>query len=398
MNNILKNSLLFLLLLNIPLSANDWAIGRIFFWISLLVCFYFLLKRYGILSIILFALMVFFKAIESVFPIASFLYDLILAIIFSLTGLICFGASPDKLRKFLIIYLSISIPILFLQIIGVYQLQLWNTDYAHDLTVLSNAEVGTFKYIPQYPTFLVSTYELYYQIGQGRPPGLMSANNLLSVLVCFTSVLNLHIRNNGELNIGDIVVNLAAVMIMSKLTFVVILFSYSYGFMNKYKFIRRASMNNFLIFLFFILIYRLVFPGLFFVNLSFHSLTASLGTRIIDIMQVVGFENLLSAFWFAGSGYGLRLAENRATSGFAVLLSSNYLLPIVLLALFILWKLKQSISKLHLNMYHQDQFYKNLLVVIFLCFSVIPTLFSSILFTFLMGIILQVLYIKDKSI
>ena len=115
-------------------------------------------------------------------------------------------------------------------------------------------------------------------------------------------------------------------------------------------------------------------------------------------MQVVGFENLLSAFWFAGSGYGLRLAENRATSGFAVLLSSNYLLPIVLLALFILWKLKQSISKLHLNMYHQDQFYKNLLVVIFLCFSVIPTLFSSILFTFLMGIILQVLYIKDKSI
>ena len=66
-------------------------------------------------------------------------------------------------------------------------------------------------------TFLLSETGIFYQVGEGCPSGLMSANNLLLVIVLFMLVFNLYPRNTAALNVVDLYANLAAVLIMSKL-------------------------------------------------------------------------------------------------------------------------------------------------------------------------------------
>ena len=73
-----------------------------------------------------------------------------------------------------------------MQIAGASSLVMtWGTDYLHTPGMLSIEQVGTFQKIPVYPTFLVPREELVFMIGQARPAGLMAANNILSVIVCF---------------------------------------------------------------------------------------------------------------------------------------------------------------------------------------------------------------------
>jgi len=273
----------------------------------------------------------------------------------------------------------------------------WNTDYAHDLGILSLEEVGTFKDIALYPTFLLSEAETFYQIGHGRPSGLMPANNLLSVIVLFTLVFNLYLRNTAALNVGDLVANLVAVLIMSKLVFVLLSIIYLIAMFGRNRMIRMAGLKNGCVFVVFLWLYSLCFPGLFSVNVSINAMTWSLGFRVIDILVASGFGELSSLFWFSSSEYGLDLSRDGSvgsgyTSGFSQILGSVFFVPLILCIAVGLIKFRAAVLTMRDRGTSQVQFYYVFMMVIILSYAVIPVLLQSILFAFIMGLIFQPIF------
>ena len=103
----------------------------------------------------------------------------------------------------------------------------WVTDFAHDESILALDEIGTFKDLPLYSTFLVPLENITYSIGQGRPAGLFPNNNILSVLIALTSVINLYVRPQRSSHISDLIVCIAVVLVMSKLVFCVAFFAFT---------------------------------------------------------------------------------------------------------------------------------------------------------------------------
>jgi hypothetical protein len=110
MQSLLKTTLIILLLSQMTLVSNGWEIGRVCLWIALLVSSYFLMQKYGVKSMGILLAVIFFRGLETVLPVAGFLYEISLVILFSATGFACYGASPEKIRKILVLYLLISIP------------------------------------------------------------------------------------------------------------------------------------------------------------------------------------------------------------------------------------------------------------------------------------------------
>ena len=114
--------------------------------------------------------------------------------LFSLAGFFLYANDLRMLRNVLIALVFWNLVLMPFQIAGVSSaLMYWNTDYAHDLNVLALEEVGTFKEIPVYPTFLLNRLH-QFQIGQGRPNGITPANNLLSVFLTFAFLIFFFIR------------------------------------------------------------------------------------------------------------------------------------------------------------------------------------------------------------
>ena len=397
MNSILRTVLFVLLLMNMTLSLNGWEIGRVCFWLAGLIGSYFLFVRYGLLSLVLVCVIVFFKATETFIVQSAFLYDLAMFIFFALVGFQCFGREPDKLRSLLVMYLLASLPILIMQISGLSPILMYlNVDVFHDLD-FPEAEVGKFKDMILYPTLFVELPDINYQQIQGRPSGLSPANNLLSVIVSFAAVLNLYVRKRANLNLGDLVVNFVAVLVASKLTFVVLFLIYSLGFFSKLPQIRRASISNTLLFCLLLFIYYLCFPGLFGANFSEGMIATSLGLRIIDIFAKLGIQDALNLFWFASSEYGFDLTgsscvnENSCTSGFAVIFSPNFLIGLALVIIFFGKNIWKKVVRLKGRSQYIFEFVVSLVSVGLCSFLVIPVVFQSQFFALILGLVLLAL-------
>ena len=342
--------------------------------------------------------------ISDIFPEFRIIYQASLAALFFLTGLVCYGDKPQKLRTILVVYLFISIPFLLMQITGASPLVMtWGTDYLHTPGMLSIEQVGTFPKIPVYPTFLVPQEEIVFMIGQARPSGLMAANNILSVIVCFSLFFNLQLRRKSVLNAGDLVVNFAAVLVMSKLVFVTIFIIYASGLMNKKSFIRKASVKNLSLFLCYLGMYYLCFPGLFLSLFSIESFASSFGMRLIDIFVSLNVADWSYLFFFAADEYGLMNSsfgsdELSHVSGIARTISSPFIIPILILIFIALIKFRKKLLLLNSSNYLNANFYKIFLLLIVVIYSVIAMLFQSILLCFIMGVVLKPFFVKSQKI
>lgn len=376
-------------------TMNFWFVGKVSLYVLFILSFYFLLKKFGAKAFVLFTVVIVGSLTSDIFPAVKIISSASLSIMFALTGLVCFGNNPQKLRKILVIYLLINLPFLILQITGASSFFMyWGTDYLHTPSVLTIKEVGTFKDIPVYPTLLVSIQELNHQIGQARPAGLMAANNWLTAIVAFTLFFNLHLRSRSVLNIGDLVVNLAAVLVMSKLVFCVVIVTYIFGLLSKNRIIKLAAVKNIFVFLMFVLIYYLSFPGLFMANLSSSAFAASIGMRLIDILLSAELDSLINLFWFSSSEYALTLdrskfSDDHSFSGIAFLISSGFVVPIFVLIIVLLIKLRKIILLTSATNPYSTHFYYLFVLIIFLCLLALPFLFKSILACFIIGIIMQ---------
>ncbi|MDB9757119.1 hypothetical protein OAB62_05525 [Pseudomonadales bacterium] len=401
----LSSLVVFLLFFNITTTMNTWAVGRMSLWILLILSCYILVKKFQMPAVFLFAIVVLSNLFSELLPEVRTIYQVSLAVMFFLTGLVCYGDKPQKLRTLLVVYLFINIPFLLMQITGATPLVMtWGTDYLHTASILSIEEVGTFPKIPVYPTFLVPRDEIVFMIGQSRPAGLMAANNVLSVIVCFSLFLNLQLRRKSVLNVGDLVVNFVAVLVMSKLVFVTIFIVYVLGLMDEKSFIRKASVKNLAVFFCFIGMYYLFFPGLFLNLFSISSFAASFGMRLIDVFASLNIAHWSNFFFFASDEYGLMNLtfgsdqELGHVSGLARTISSPFIIPILIFIVLFLIKFRKKLLLINSSNYVGARFYKILLLLIVLIYSVIAMMFQSILFCFIMGIVLKPFFIKRQNI
>lgn len=405
MKTSLSSFFVFLLFFNITATMNTWLVGRISLWILLIFSFYILAKKFQIKVLLLFIIVLLSNPISDIYPSIRIIYQISLATMFFLTGYVCYGEKPQKLRKILIIYLLLNIPFLLMQITGVSPLVMtWGTDYLHTPSQLTIEQLGTFPKISVYPTFLVPYEEIVFMIGQARPAGLMAANNMLSVIVCFSLFLNLQLRSKAVLNLGDLVVNFVAVLVMSKLVFVIIFVVYVSGLLNKKSYIRKASIKNSCLFFCFIGIYYLSFPGLFLALFSYESFASSFGTRAIDIFNSLNVSHWSNLFFFSSDEYALMDLtfgsgeELSHVSGIARTISSPFLIPILIFIFLILMKFRKKLLLFDSSNYVHTSFYKIFMLIIVLIYSVIAMLFQSILFCFIMGIALKPFFTQSQKI
>ena len=144
-----------LLLINITTSANRWdfftliPIGQSIFWLIVILSLFIISRTpYRYFALILFFLGLIFGVFQVVLQ--SQLFEILktvsLGIIFVITGAIVYGDNPTYLRKQLVIFLAISIPIMLLQISGAHSFFMsWNTEYGHDPNILSPEDYGKFN-------------------------------------------------------------------------------------------------------------------------------------------------------------------------------------------------------------------------------------------------------------
>ena len=377
------------LFLNLVFTQNGWTIGVYFYYMSLVVAFFLLLQtKFSKISIIIIPLMMAAKILEFNIPSIGIFNVILAGVLFFLVGLITYGDKPQLIRRVLIFFLLLNIPIMLLQTSGASPVFMyWNTDYAHSLEILDLSEVGTFKEITQYPTLFTQIDDLYYQIGQGRPSGLMPANNLLSVIIVFGLVMNLYLRRNGIINIGDIVVNATVVISMSKLALFVACFLYLSEIAVKSKSSNLIAWKNLFILFLFYCIYYVFFPGILLYTFRLDSVLFSFGIRLIDLATTLGADNLLSILASSLEFYEASdFDEYGHTSGIALAIDSFIFAPSLILLIYCYYKFKNRIIFVKNHYYNSYHFFVKYIISVFFVFSVIPSFFFSPLFVMILSI------------
>ena len=173
--------------------------------------------------------------------------------------------------------------------------------------------------------------------------------------------------------------------------------------MNKKSFIRKASVKNLSLFLCYLGIYYLCFPGLFLNLFSIASFASSLGMRLIDIFASLNVSDWSGFFFFSADEYGLMKSsfgsdELDHVSGIARTISSPFIIPILILIFLALIKFRKKLLLLNSSNYLNANFYKIFLLLIVVIYSVIAVLFQSILFCFIMGVVLKPFFVKSQKI
>ena len=254
-----------------------------------------------------------------------------LAVVFAVAGAEAYGRRPSLLRKQLVIYLALCIPLMLLQILGVDSLLMgWNIGYLHDPNLLTIEEVGSFKEIPLFPTLFVDIDDLMFSTGQARPVGLMYASNPLAIFVSLAIAINLAIVRSSRLSFSDIIVTVALVLTMSKLVFGVTMLLYLF-FLVFGKLGRRLLVRKLIVVLAIVMfLYYLLFPGLFKTNLSESMIMHSIMLRLVDLLKALGIENSFGQILELDKAYqSSNEVIGEGYSSVATLLRSKQLVPLL---------------------------------------------------------------------
>ena len=381
------------LLLNVVLTANEWHIGRVFYLFALLLCGYCTFRSKLLFPVLLIISLIFiFRVLEILQPNLVFLRTILTSIVFLLFGIILYTSNISIIKKVLVWFVSLSTPVMLFQITGLHEsLFYWGNDGLHDINLMSVEDIGSFKSVPLYPTFLTPLSDLTYSIIQGRPSGLMSNNNILSVITAFAFILNLHVRPRGNQYFFDVIVCLAVVLLMSKYLFVVVFLTIYLAGISEDSRARRVAIKCSFYLGCWIIVYGLIFPGLFRINFGTANIIVSFWGRFIDIFNAIGIDSSLMlssdiiqtyALDLDGTGYG-------DSHPLIKLLSSVYLMLGLSLSLVLayLCGLKKHIAILKASNLHSYYLRRMLLVATVLAIPVMPNFVSMNIYLLLCGII-----------
>lgn len=329
--------LLPLMLVNLTVAENRWTIFGLhpdqFIYAATIGLAWYAgaFSRYSLLVTIMLALAIAMRLLETIGGNASLreVSFAALAVVFAVAGAMIYGRNPLLLHKQLVIYLALCIPIMLLQILGVSSLLMgWNIGYLHDPSVMNIDDVGSFKDIPVYPTLFVGIDDLEFSTGQGRPVGLMYAANPLSVFISIAVAINLAITRTSRIRFSDVIVTIAIVLAMSKLSFGVAILLYA-GFLVFGKPEKKLlAIKLIAILILFMLFYYTLFPGLLIANFSEGMVMHATMLRLLDLISALGLENSFYQLFELGKAYNSSneiIGENY--SAIASLLRSSLLIP-----------------------------------------------------------------------
>ena len=325
----------YLLLINITLAANGWnflgiSFGQLIYWFLLLIGVKVLLKTsYAKLGLFLFGLTLFLKIgyIFSAITFVGILSEFSSGFVFILVGAILYGENPIIIYRQLISFFALSIPFMILQKIGVHTFfYAWNTELFHENSVFSfdiEKDLGLiFKNIPLYNTLFVESSDLTYVMYQGRPTGLLSSNNVLSVIISLALALHFSIHHKIKRNFKYFIIATIIVLTMSTLVFGVlgILFIYYY-YINKDKNLKSNALKTFCLTLVMLFFHYIFFSGLTIASIGIINVI-SFVTRFSEIFLAFGsnyfdefivFQNLKIDFQDEDQSYSLigAIVKNR---------------------------------------------------------------------------------------
>jgi len=381
------------LLLNIVLTANEWDIGRVFYIFALLLCVYCSFRSKLLFPILICVSFIFvFRVLEVLQPNISMFRPILTSCLFILFGMVLYATNLVNITKVLVWFAVLSVPILISQILGLHEfLFYWGNDGLHDPNLMFTDEIGSFKSLPMYPTFMIRADDITYSIIQGRPSGLMANNNVSSVLVAFAFILNLYVRPRNSQYFSDAIISLAVVLIMSKYLFVVVLLSIILAMIGNHDRSRRVA-NKCAVYLFvWIIGYALIFPGLFSINFGSASITYSFWARFIDIFNIIGTESSLMLSSEVIQQYGLELDGNGYLDSHPLLrlLSTAYFTfgLSLLLVLFYFFGFKKHMDVLKASNLSDYYLKRMLLLASVLAIPVMPNFVIMSIYMLLCGII-----------
>ncbi|VUX54851.1 membrane protein of unknown function [uncultured Woeseiaceae bacterium] len=335
-----KYLLLPLLFVNVTTAENMWEmfgipIGRSLYWMTIGMAWYVGSRSpyWRFVTVIMFmGIGLRFLEMGLADGSVEMVRKLLTAIVFVIAGAEVYGKNPKFLHKQLVVFLTMCIPIMLIQIIGVDSFFYgWVTDYAHQEEIFSLDDIGKFVEIALYPTLFVGAEDIYYQIGQGRPAGLMYANNVLSVFIAIAAGLNLTVdRSDKRLRFSDVIVLSAVVLAMAKTAYIITIFLYIVSVVFNKPCSRRLGLKSLLLLTFIYTIYYLLFPGLFLANTSEAAFVSSLLPRLMDVLAIFGVNDLWGLFLREQELLGNMFIVGESKSAVAIILRAKVVVPVLI--------------------------------------------------------------------
>ena len=338
MDRFLDRLFLPLMLVKLVVAANTFKIfsidlGFLLFISSIFLALLVLIQTpYAFTGLILFLLSFafFFIEIFSGDILFTTLKTIFLDLLFLLAGAKIFITNPNLISRQLFFFFFLCIPVMILQITGASSFfMFWNTDYLHSPEILSREELGTFKIIEVYPTLFRDSDELYLMIGQGRPAGLLHANNLLSYLVCIGIALNAAFNGKKRnLESQDYILAVISVLTMSLTVNLIYLLSLFYFLSENYI----KTLKLIITFSFVFLCYYFFFPGIVENFFSETNLFSRIFSRFYEFAFSIGFYDFFTLTFEAASNIDYAFdPTQRSYSILSIIISNNLVIPILFL-------------------------------------------------------------------
>jgi len=282
------------MMINMVIGNQMWEIGGVnpgqpIFWIVLTLALVVLAGslRDPVWACVIAVAIVAGRAVEAATGFSA-LYYIALNGAFLLIGIVVALEAPTLIYRQIRFFLALCLPLMFLQIVGAGEwTQALNTEYWG-----SELEIGQPKAV--YPMLFQSIeyVQWHYGVGQGRPAGLLHANNVLSLIVIFGFVLQLGRVQRRQVTWTDAILVGAMVMAMAKIVLAVVILLFLWMWFLRDRVCRKRATGILILTFICYAIYALVFPGLFEMQLSAYKIMYSITVRVFDLLEAfTGLED-----------------------------------------------------------------------------------------------------------
>jgi hypothetical protein len=212
----------------------------------------------------------------------STVYYVALNAAFLLVGIILALEAPTLVYRQVRFFLALCVPVMFLQVMGAGEwTQALNTEY-----LITEADAWNPKTV--YPLLFqpIEYVEWHYSVGQGRPPGLLHANNVLSLIIIFGFVLQFGRAQRKNATWTDAILIACLVMAMAKIALFVVFLLMLWMWMLRDSVSSARATRVFWLIVIMYGLYALLFPGLFGWQLSGYKIMYSISVRVFDLLEV----------------------------------------------------------------------------------------------------------------
>jgi hypothetical protein len=218
-------------------------------------------------------------ALSFVFSDMGIAFDIFLNIYFCAAGAVIITRYPNLIYKQVMIICLLNMMFMIVQVVGIGS---WPQ-------FLATHGVGIYE---PTSTLFVQLENLKYDIRQARPAGLTYSNIIVSLIVLFGLALHLS-RSRGKFAWGTLILCTMVVLSMAKIVFLgLILIALSLVIVgNHYQ--RLGSLRAIALTIFLLVLYAVLFPGLFTININMEVIAASIFYRLNNIIEAFPQGGLL---------------------------------------------------------------------------------------------------------